>query len=88
MSCARVSRTRPVRAVRMSARVEAEKAIVDFPETPYEVVEEDGSEEKVEDTVEDHLLRRRDDVSAFGYTPTDGVEHRYEGNEGCTADVA
>ncbi len=88
MSCAWVSRTRPVWTIRMSTRVEAKQTVVDFPETPYEIVEEDRSEEKVEDAVEDHFLRGRDDVSAFGYTPTNGVEHRYEGNESCTANVA
>lgn len=42
--------------------------------------EEKRSSEEIEDTVEDHLARGADTVSAFGETPADEVEWPDEGD--------
>jgi hypothetical protein len=49
----------------------------------HEEVEDgvDGLGEEIEDTVEDHLGIRRDDVGTVGETPSDGVEEPEEGEE-------
>lgn len=76
------------RPIGVFTRVQSKRRIVDVPKSPDEVEQEQGAEDEIEDTVENHFARRRDDVPAFGHTPCDRVEHRDEGDEGGAAHEA
>lgn len=60
------ARSSTMRTVGVFARVKAKQAVVGFPQAPYEVVEEDRTEDEVEDAVEDHLTGGRDDIATLG----------------------
>jgi len=92
-SCSRTCRTitqatsRTVRTVTELARVEAEGTVVNVPQPEDEVEEEERAENKIKDTIPNHLASRRDLVAALGDTPGDRIEHGDEDDQSCATNV-
>ena len=69
--------------IRYFARLKSEVVIFDILYRRKEPEKEDGPGEKVEDTVEDHFARHRDDVPTLSKTPANGIKYPDERNVAC-----